>query len=87
MSAITNQAVGSKAGRVESFKYYVFDGEDEDKWNEYNIKTLESAETNGWIEGLTDRNASDKKKKKAKSYLTISLTGKAFKFLNQLMNP
>ena len=31
MSAITYQKVGSKAGVLESVKYYVFDGEDEDK--------------------------------------------------------
>ena len=31
MSAIINQGARSKAGGLESFKYYVFDGEDEDK--------------------------------------------------------
>ena len=86
MSAITNIGAGFKSGGLESVKYYVFDGEDEDKWNEYSIKTLAFAETKGWMEGLTDENASDEKKKKAKSYLTMSLTGKAFKFLNRSKN-
>ena len=31
MSAITNQEVGPKSGGLESKKYYMFDGEDEDK--------------------------------------------------------
>ena len=38
------------------------------------------------MEGLTDENALEEKKKKAKSYLTMSLPGKAFKFLNQSKN-
>ena len=87
MSAITNIGAGSKSGGVKSVKYYVFDGEDEDKWNEFSIKTLAFAETKGWMEGLTDKIALDEKKKKAKSYLTMSLTGKVFKFLNQSKNP
>ena len=40
MSADTNQGTSSKSGGLESVKYYVFNGEDEDKWNEYSIKTL-----------------------------------------------
>ena len=39
------------------------------------------------MEGLTDENASDGKKKKAKSYLTMTLIGKAFKFFNRSKNP
>ena len=35
MSAITNQAESSKSGGLESLKYYVFDGEYDDIWNEY----------------------------------------------------
>ena len=87
MSAITNLGAGPKLGGLESVKHYVFDGEDEDKWKENSIKTLAFAETKGWMEGLTDETSSDKKKKKAKSYLTMSLTGKGFKFLNRLKNP
>ena len=65
MSAITNQGSGSKAGGLEGVKYYAFDGEDEDKWNGYSIKTLAFAETKGWVEVLTDENAPDEKQKKA----------------------
>ena len=64
-------------------KFNVFNGKDEDKWNEYSTKILAFAETKGWLEGLTDKSASDGMKKKAKCYLTMSLTGKAFKFLNR----
>ena len=53
-------------------KYYIFNGEDEDKWNEFSIKTLAFAETKGWVEGLTDENAADDMEKKVKSYVTIS---------------
>ena len=45
------------------------------------------AETKGLVERLTDENASEKMKKKAKSYLTMSLTGKAFKLLNRSREP
>ena len=87
MSTIaTSNSPGIKSGGLESVKYYVFDGEDEERWNEYSIKTLAFAETKGWKEGLTDKNASDEKKKKAKNYLTMSLTGKAFRFINQSRN-
>ena len=65
----------------------MFDGEDKDKWNEFSIKTLALAETKWWMEGLMDEHASDEKKKKAENYLTISLTSKAFKFLNRSKNP
>ena len=65
-------------------KYYIFNGEYEDKWNTCSIKTLAFAEIKRWLEGLTDENASEEMKKKAKSYPTMSLTGKAFKFLNRL---
>ena len=47
MSADTNQRTSLKSGGLESAKYYVFNGEDEDKWNEYSIKTLTCAETKG----------------------------------------
>ena len=33
MSVITNLGAGPKSGGLESVKYYVFDGENEDKWN------------------------------------------------------
>ena len=82
MSVITNQGAGSKAEGLESVKYYVFHGEDKDKWNEYSIKTLAIAETKGWMKRLTDENALDENKKKTKNYLTMSLIGLAFKFLN-----
>ena len=87
MSAITNHAVSSKSGGLESVKFYVFDREDDDIWNKCSIKKLVFVETKGWVEGLTDSTATEDKKKKAKSYLTMSLTGKAFKFLNCLKNP
>ena len=87
MSAITNLGVEPKSGGLKIVKFYVFDGEDEDKWNEYSIKMLAFAETKGWMEGLTDENTSDEKKKKAKSYPTMSLAGKAFKFLIRSKNP
>ena len=45
------------------------------------------AETKGWVEGLTDSTVVDDKKKKAKSYLAMSLTSKSFKLLNRLNNP
>ena len=86
MSAITNQAASSKSGGLESVKYHVFDGEDDYKWNEYCIKMLTFVETKGWEEGLTDGTAAEDKKKKAKSYLTMSLISKAFKFLSRSKN-
>ena len=45
------------------------------------------AETKRWVEGLTVENATEEIQKKAKSYLTKSLTGKAFKFLNRSREP
>ena len=49
ISADTNQRIISKSGGLESGKYYVYIGEDEDKWNEHTIKTLAFAETKvGW---------------------------------------
>ena len=87
MSVESNQGSSPKSGGLESVKFYVFNGEDEEKWNEYCIKTLAFAETKGWVEGLTEKNAADDLKKKAKSYLTMSLTGKAFKFLNRSKEP
>ena len=87
MSADTNQGTSLKSGGLEIVKYYVFNGENEDKWNEYSIKTLTFAETKGWVEELFDKNASEEMKKKAKSYLTNSLTGKVFKFLNRSREP
>ena len=45
MSAEINQESSSKAGGLESVKFYVFNKEDEEKWNEYSIKTLLFAET------------------------------------------
>ena len=87
ISVDTNQGTNSKSGGLESVKYYVFNGEDEDKWNEYCIKTLAFAETKGWVEGLTNENASEDMKKKVKSYLTMSLTGKVFKFLDRSREP
>ena len=74
-------------GGLENFVNLEKCQEDEEKWNEYSIKTLAFAETKGWVEGLTESNAADDIKKKAKSYLTISLTGKAFKFLNRSKEP
>ena len=50
-------------------------------------KHLAFAETMGWVEGLADENASEEMKKKAKSYLTMSLTGKVFQFLNRSREP
>ena len=48
---------------------------------------LAFAYTKGWMEGLTDSNATiEKKKKKANSNLTMYLTGKAFKFSNRSKN-
>ena len=82
MSTDTNQGTSSKSGGLESVMYYIFNREDEEKWNKYSIKTLAFAETKGQVEGLTNENALEEMKKKAKSYLTMSLTGKAFKFLN-----
>ena len=45
------------------------------------MKILAFAEKKGWVE-VTNSNATAEKKKKAKSYLAMLLTGKAFKFLN-----
>ena len=87
MSTNTKQGNSPKSGRLESVKYYIFNGEDEDKWIEYSIKTLAFAETKEWVEGLTDKSALDDMKRKAKNYLTLSLTGKAFKFLNCSKEP
>ena len=86
MSTITNKAASSKSGGLESMNYYVFDGEDNDEWNEYSIKTLAFAETKVWVEGLTDSTAAEDKKKNAKIYRTLSLTGKTFKYLNRSNN-
>ena len=84
MSTVTtSNSPGAKSGGLESVKYYVFDGEDEERWNEYSIKTLAFAEAKGWKEGLTEKDASDEKKKNAKNYLTMSLTGKAFRFISR----
>ena len=83
MSAITNQRAGSKSWGLESIKWYEFDGEEKDKWNEYSIKALIFEEMKGWMNGLTDGNASNEKKNKGKSYLTMPLTDWKFKFLNQ----
>ena len=83
MSVATSSSSSAKSGGLESVKFYIFDGEDEERWNEYSIKTLAFAEAKGWKEGLTDKNASDEKKKNAKNYLTMSLTGKAFRFINR----
>ena len=68
-------------------KYYKFNGEDEDKWNEYSIKTLAFAETKGLVEGLTNENASEEMKKKVMSYLTMLLVRKASNFLNRSREP
>ena len=87
MSMETNQGTSSKSGGLKSVKFHVFNREDKDKWNKYSIKMLAFAETKGWIEGLKDMNASDDIKKKAKSYLMMSLTRKAFKFLNCSKEP
>ena len=84
MSTVTtSNSPGNKSGGLESVKYYVFDGEDEERWNEYSIKTLAFAEAKGWKEGLTEKDASDEKKRNAKNYLTMSLTGKAFSFISR----
>ena len=83
MTVATNVSSASKSGGLESVKYYVFDGEDEDKWNEYSIKTLAFAEAKGWKEGLTEEDPSEEKARNAKNYLTMSLTGKAFRFITR----
>ena len=83
MSVATSSSSKSKSGGLESVKYYVFDGENEERWNEYSIKTLAFAESKGWSEGLTSESASKDSKTSAKNYLTMSLTGKAFRFVNQ----
>ena len=62
-TVVTSNSLGVKSGGLESVKYYVFDGEDEERWNEYSIKTLAFIDAKGWKEGLTDKNASDEKKK------------------------
>ena len=85
-TVVTSNSLGVKSGGLESVKYYVFDGEDEERWNEYSIKTLAFAEAKGWKEGLTHKNASNEKKKKAKIFLTMSLTGKSFRCINQSRN-
>ena len=84
MPAITTLAESSKSGGLEGVKYYVFDGEDVNKWDEYSIIMLAFAETKGWVEGLIHSSATDKKKKK--SCMTMSLTRIAFKFLNRSKN-
>ena len=49
MSTDTNKGTISKPGGLKSVKYYVFNGENEDEWNKYSIKTLAFAETrDGW---------------------------------------
>lgn len=83
MSVATSSSSKSKSGGLESVKYYVFDGENEERWNEYSIKTLAFAESKGWSEGLISESASKDSKTSAKNYLTMSLTGKAFRFVNQ----
>jgi len=84
MSTVTtSNSPGAKSGGLESVKYYVFDREDKERWNEYSIKTLAFAEAKGWKEGLMEKDASDEKKKNAKNYLTMSLTGKAFRFISR----
>ena len=83
MSAATSSNSGAKSGGLESVKYYVFDGENEGRWHEFSIKTLAFAEAKGWKEGLIKDNASKENQTRAKNYLTMSLTGKAFRFINQ----
>ena len=83
MSIITSSSSASKSGGLESIKNYVFDGENEERWHEYCIKTLAFAETKGWQEGLTKSDASKEHQTSAKNYLTMLLTGKAFRFINQ----
>ena len=53
-------------------KYYVFNGEDEDKWNKYSIKTLAFAETKGDV--------SEDMKKTAKNILQRHSQGKHLSF-------
>ena len=83
MSIDTSSSSTARSGGLESVKYYVFDGENEERWNEYCIKTLAFVETKDWGEGLTKRDASKENKTSAKNYLTMSLTGKAFRFVSQ----
>ena len=83
MSVVTSSSSAAKSGGLESVKYYVFDGENEERWHEYCIKTLAFVEAKGWSEGLTEENASKEHKTGAKNYLTMSLTGKASRFINQ----
>ncbi len=83
MSITTSSSSSPKPGGLESVKYYVFDGEDEDRWNEYSIKTMAFAEAKGWNKGLMEEGADEKSKTSAKNCLTMSLTGKAFRFVNQ----
>ena len=87
MSADTNQGTTSKSGVLESVKNYIYNGEDEDKWNKYSIKTSAFAETKELLEGLTNENNSQDIKKKEKSCLTMSLTENEFQFLNCSREP
>ena len=82
MTEITSSSSKNKLGGLESVKFYVFDGENEERWHEYNIKILAFAEAKGWKEGLTKEEASDEDKKSANHYLTMSLTRKAFRFIS-----
>ena len=64
MFADTNQGTSLKLGELESLKFYIFNREDEDRWNKYSIKTFAFAETKGCIEGLTDKSTSDDMKRR-----------------------
>ena len=85
MSVVMSRSSGAKLGGLESIKYYVFNGENKERWHKYYIKTLAFAEVKGWREGLTKDDASKEHQTNAKNYLIMSLTGKAFRFINQVM--
>ena len=78
MLVVMSRSSGAKLGGLESIKYYVFDGENKERWHKYYIKTSAFADVKRWREGLTKDDASKEHQTNVKNYLTMSLTGKAF---------
>ena len=78
MSVVTSSSSGAKSGGLESVKYYVFDGENEEGWHEYCIKTLAFADAKGWSEGLTKDDAAKEHHTSAKIISPCRLLARRF---------
>ena len=72
--------------KLETVKVIRFAGRQK-SWREWKAKVLAYAEKMDWKDALTEENASDKQKGDALAFLTMSLCGEAFDFVEHAETP